>query len=159
MGCFHFLVIVLYWTFYFFFFFFTWQKSQICNISKFWVIFWCFTTESYAGVTKPASTFPHTVCDPPVPVPGTSHLMCVCIYSFLFVAMLRFCCCILVFSSCSKQGLPSSCSTWTSLIVVDSLVMEHRLQGTQASAGAAGRLSSCSSGTLEHGLTSCGAKA
>ena len=43
------------------------------------------------------------------------------------------------------------------LIVVGSLVEEHRLQGSRASAVAACGLRSCSSWALAHGLNSCGA--
>ena len=45
------------------------------------------------------------------------------------------------------------------LIEVDSLVVEHRLYGAQASVVVIHELSSHSSWTLEHGLSSCGAQA
>lgn len=95
VGCFQFFWLLCFTELFTSFFFFHMTKSQICNISKFWVIFWCFNWILLWD--DQASSFyllPHTACDPPVPMPGTSHLMCVCIYSFLFVAMLRFCCCI-----------------------------------------------------------------
>ena len=43
------------------------------------------------------------------------------------------------------------------LVAVASLVSEHRLQGTRASAAVARGLSSCGSQALEHRLNSCGA--
>ena len=43
------------------------------------------------------------------------------------------------------------------LIVVASLVVEHRLKGTQASVVGVHGLSSCGSWVLEHRLGSCGA--
>ena len=45
-----------------------------------------------------------------------------------FWAVLGLHCCVQAFSSCSKQGLPSSCGMRL-FIVVASLVVEHRLLG------------------------------
>ena len=45
------------------------------------------------------------------------------------------------------------------LIVLASLVLEHRLQGARASVVKACGLSSCGSQALEHRLSSCGARA
>ena len=45
------------------------------------------------------------------------------------------------------------------LIATASLVAEHGLQGTQASAAVACELSGCGSWTLEHRFSSCGAQA
>lgn len=61
-------------------------------------------------------------------------------------------------SSCGKQGLLSRGGVWL-LIAVASLVADHRFEGPRASADAACGLSSCSSRTLEHRLTSCDTQA
>ena len=54
------------------------------------------------------------------------------------------------FSTCSRRGPFFICC------VQVSLVMQHRLQGTQASAVAEYRFSSCGPWALENGLSSCG---
>ena len=73
----------------------------------------------------------------------------------LFLAALGFHCCMWAFSSCSVQGLFSSCSAQAS----------HRsgfsccgawVLGARASVVATHRLSSCSSRVLEHRLSGCG---
>ena len=60
------------------------------------------------------------------------------------------------FSGCVEQG-PLSSFGVRLLIVVASLVVEHRLQGTRASVVVAYGLSSFGSWALEHRLDSCGA--
>ena len=62
------------------------------------------------------------------------------------------------FSSCGRRGLRSS-ATHELLILVASLVAEHRPQGIQASVVVACELSSRGSQALEHGVSSCGAQA
>ena len=72
------------------------------------------------------------------------------IYLFLFLAVLGLRCCTRAFSSCSKRGL-LFVAVRRFLIVVASLVAEHRLQ--------ARGLSSCGLQALERRLSSCGARA
>ena len=76
----------------------------------------------------------------------------------LFLAVLGLCCCMWAFSSCGDGG-SSLVAVPRLLIVVASLVAEHRLWGPQASAVAAPGLSSCSSPALEHRLSSYGTRA
>ena len=71
---------------------------------------------------------------------------------YLVLAVLDLHCCA------SERGLLSSCSVWL-LIAVASLVVAHRLWGTQASVVAARELRSCSCRALEHRLNSCSAQA
>ena len=62
-----------------------------------------------------------------------------------------------LFSSYSESGLGSSVVVMCRLLIVVAFcVVEHRLQGAQASAVVACELSSCSSQALEHRLNSCG---
>ena len=63
------------------------------------------------------------------------------------------------FSLVSANGGYSLAVVRGLLIVVASLVAEHRLKGSQASIAAACRLSSCGSQALEHRLNHCGAQA
>ena len=58
------------------------------------------------------------------------------------------------FSSCGELGYTLVVCRF--LIVVDSLVAEHRLKGEGASGVVACGLSSCGFGALEHRLNSCG---
>ena len=69
---------------------------------------------------------------------------------FLFLATLGLCCCVGLFSSCSKQRLLFTWSVWAS----------HCGGVTRCAAWALGLggLSSCSSQALEHRLNGCGAQ-
>ena len=88
----------------------------------------------------------------------------------LFLAALGLRCCARAFSSCGERGLLFIVVRGL-LIVVASLVVEHRLYtrrlsscdaralGTWASVVVASWLSSCGSRALERRLSSCGARA
>ena len=69
---------------------------------------------------------------------------------YLFLAALSLRCCARAFSSCSERGLLFIAGHGL-LISVASLVAEHGLWALG--------LSSCGSWTLEHRLSSCGARA
>ena len=72
---------------------------------------------------------------------------------YLFLAMLGLCCSMQGFSSCGKQG-------WGLLFIAGATLHSGAQPlGTWASVVAAHRLGSCSSQTLEFGLSSCGARA
>ena len=56
----------------------------------------------------------------------STYLLFKIMFIYLFMAVLDFCCYAQVFSSCRESELLPSCSAWF-LIVVSSLVVEHRL--------------------------------
>ena len=74
---------------------------------------------------------------------------------FLFVSALGLHCCVWAFSSCGQWGLLFIAVPGL-LIVVASLVAEHRTLGAWASVAVAHGLSSCGSWALESRLGSCG---
>ena len=75
---------------------------------------------------------------------------------YLFLSMLDLRCCTQAFFSCRDQVLFFGVMLGL-LIVLASLVAEHRLQGTRASVVAASRLRSNGSWALEYRISSCGA--
>ena len=77
---------------------------------------------------------------------------------YLFMAVLGLRCCTPALPSCGEQGLLFVAEHGL-LIVVASLVVEHRLQAPRASVIVARELSSCGSRALERRLSSCGARA
>ena len=80
------------------------------------------------------------------------------IYNFIYLFLAMLClglrCCMGFPLVVDIRGYsPLQCSF---LIVVSSLVAEHRLHGTPASVAVARGLGSCSSWAAEHRLNSCG---
>ena len=75
------------------------------------------------------------------------------IYFLIYFVALGLCCCVQAFSSCGEQGL-LFIMVHRLLIVVASLVAEHRLQDVWASKVAAHEFSSC--GTRTWLPTECG---
>ena len=71
------------------------------------------------------------------------------IYLFIYLAVLGLRCCTQAFLQLRQAGATLPCNAWF-LIVVASLVAEHRLQACG--------LSSCGSRALERRLSSCGAQ-
>ena len=78
------------------------------------------------------------------------------LFFFFFNFWLDLRCCVGFSLVASSRGY-SVVTVCRLLIAVASLVAEHRLGGTQASAVVAQGLNSCSSWALKHMLSSCGA--
>ena len=74
------------------------------------------------------------------------------LFIYLFLAALGLCCCAQAFSSCGEQGL-LFVVVRELLIAVASLVVEHRLQGMQASVVVACGLWSAGSVVVAHRLS------
>ena len=77
---------------------------------------------------------------------------------YLLLSVLGLCCCARAFSSCSERGL-LFVAVRRLLIVVASLVEEHRLQACGLQQLWHAGFSSCGSRALEHRLSSCGSRA
>ena len=76
---------------------------------------------------------------------------------FIFLTVLGPCCCMDFFYNCRERRLFPSSKVPASRSSVFYCV-EHRLQGSQASAVVACGLNSCRSQALKHRLSSCGTK-
>ena len=107
---------------------------------------------------SPASSLPYPPPHPPLPLLLAAVACEGTLILFFFFWLRRvFIAARGLFSSCSERGLLFV--SVRGLIVVASLVAEHRAPGAPTSVVVARGLSSCGSRALEHRLSSCGARA
>ena len=121
------------------------QILEVTHIPQFVALSSIFKANNMAPLSNPASSMSLSLSLPP---PSTFFFGCA--GSSLLCRL---------FSSCSEQGLLSSCGAWASHCGEASTVAEHRLQGVWASAVLVHGLSNCSSWALQHRLNRFGAQA